>query len=109
MAARRKPDYADPLGIDAPILGFAPDQADSSLIILHRPFGRLFFGLSGPARHPLLEDDAGHADRIRPGRDLFSLQFPIEIPVTASGTDQHRSAGVLVLRRPIDADRGFGD
>ena len=109
MAARREADHADALRIDAPLLGLAAHQADGPLGILERASGRLAFGLVGAARHPVLEDDAGHALRIQPGRDLLAFQFPVEVPVAAAGTDQDRGPGVLVLRRPIDRDGRFAD
>src|SRR5439155_14824291 len=109
MAARRETANTNALWIDAPIVGFAPDQTDSALSVLQGSLGWLALGLPGAARHSIFENDAGHAQGIHPGRNFFTLQLPVEIPITASGTDQHRGAAVLILRRPIDRDRWLGD
>ena len=46
------------------------------------------FGLVGAARHAVLEDDAGHADRVQPGGDLLAFQLPVQVPVAAAGADR---------------------
>jgi hypothetical protein len=44
----------------------------------------------------LLEDDAGHADRVQPERDFLAFQLPAEVPVAAARTNQHRGSCALV-------------
>src|SRR5262249_20752677 len=97
------------LRVDAPLPGLAAYQADGPLGILEGAAGRLAPGLVGAAWHPVLEDDAGHALRIEPGRDLLAFQLPVEVPVAAPRADQHRRACVLLLRGPVDRGGGFAD
>src|SRR5260370_1715456 len=97
MAAGRETNDADSLRIDSPIFSLAPDQADGPLGILKRASGWFALGLAGTARHPVFENDAGHAQRIEPRRDFLAFQLPVEIPVAAAGTDQHRGLGVFIL------------
>src|SRR5262249_53213189 len=95
VSPRRETNHADSLGIDAPPPGSAAYQADGSLGILERPPRRLALGLVGTSWYPILEDDSRHALRSEPGCDLFTFQFPEEVPVAAPGTDQDRGSRIL--------------
>src|SRR5262249_28410394 len=109
VSPRRETNHADSLGIDAPPPGSAAYQADGSLGILERPPRPLALGLVGTSWYPILEDDSRHDLRSEPGCDLFTFQFPEEVPVAAPGTDQDRGSRILVLRRPIDREGRFAD
>src|SRR5512137_2667969 len=109
MTPRGETGDADSHGIDAPLPGFVPYQADGPLGILERAARRLSFRLIGPTRHSVLEDDASHAQRIQPGSDLLAFQLPVEVPVTSPWADQNRGSGVLALLRPIDSDGRLAD
>ena len=66
----------------------------------------------GAAWHPILEQDAGYADRIEPGGDFLAFELPPEVVVAASRANQHGRARVLLLRGAIDGDgrlRDVGD
>src|SRR5207253_9581043 len=102
VAARRKSHHADPLRMDAPLAGFAPDQADGALGILERAARRLSLGFIGVAGNAVLEDDAGDANRVQPGGDFLALKLPVEVPVPASWTNQHRGSRLLIPGWPID-------
>jgi hypothetical protein len=69
------------LGVEGPL----PNPADGPLCVLERAPGRLALGLVGPARRPVLEEDAGHDEGIEPGGSLFAFLLPVEDPVTAPG------------------------
>src|SRR2546425_13193222 len=104
MPARRETHDADSFWFDAPFPCSAPDQTDGPLRVRKRASSGFALGLIGAARHTILEDDAGHANRVQPGRDFLAFQFPVEIPVTASGTNQHGGPGILFLRGPMDRE-----
>src|SRR5262249_16838013 len=95
-------DDADALGVDAPLLGLAADQADGPLGVLQRPAGRLAPGVVGAARHAVFQDDAGDAERVQPGGDLLALELPEQVPVAATGADEDGRADVPVLRGAVD-------
>src|SRR5262245_31117946 len=102
MPSRRKADDADALGIDAPLLGLAAHQADGALRILEWAPGRVFtWGVIGAAWHPVLEQNAGYADRVEPGGNFLPLKLPPEVVVTASRANQHRRPRVFFLHRAI--------
>src|SRR5439155_15467795 len=44
VAAGREPDNADPVGVDSPLFGLAPNQAYGPLGVLKGPAARLAFG-----------------------------------------------------------------
>src|SRR5207245_9669039 len=101
VAARRETDHADPFRIDTPPSGLAPYQADGALGILERASSRLAPGLVRAPRHAVLEDDAGHAERVQPGSDLLAFELPVKVPVAASWTRQPRATIILLLCRLI--------
>src|SRR5687768_799139 len=107
MPTRRKPDDADALRVDAPLLGPAAHQADRALRILEGAAGRFTFAVVGPPRHAVLQNDSGDADGIEPGSDFLAFKLPVKIPITAARAYQHRSAGLLVARRVMNCDRWF--
>src|ERR1051325_11253354 len=109
MAAGREAHHADALGMEAPFASLAPYQADGPLGILERAPGRFPFRLIRAARHPIFENDASHTNRVQPGRDFLAFQLPVEIPVAAAGTNEHRRPRVLFLRRTMDGDGWSGD
>src|SRR5262249_28500311 len=86
----------------------AAHEADSTLRVRERAGGWFRLVLAGPARAPVLQDDAGHADRVEPLRHLGAVQVPEEGMVAAARTDQHRDAGVLILSRLRDGQRRPG-
>src|SRR5437867_1652645 len=103
MAARREPDHADALGIDAPFRGAVAHEADRALSILERASGRLTFGLIGAARHTVLQDDAGDANGVEPGSYLFAFELPVQVPVAAARAYQHRGSTLSVRERSINS------
>src|SRR5262249_47188219 len=107
--AGREANHADLLRVDPQFLSPAPHQAHRTLRVLERPQRRHALDVAGPAWAAVLEDDPGDPDRVQPGRDLFALNVPAEIVVTAAGTDQHGDAGVLVLRRWEHRQRRLAD
>src|SRR5262245_38159176 len=109
MPARREADHAQAPGIDAPLVGFTADQSEGALGILEGTSSRLPLNIIGAARYAVLEEDAGDAEGIEPFGHLFAFQLPEQVPVTSARTDQHRSAGVLLLGRPINGDGWLGD
>src|SRR5262245_47600038 len=110
MPSRRKADDADALGIDAPLLGLAAHQADGALRILEWAPSRVFtWDVVGAAWHPVLEQDAGYADRIEPSGNFLTLKLPPEVVVAASRANQHRRPCALVLRGAIDRDGRLRD
>jgi len=56
-----------------------------------------------------IDEEARHADRVQPGRDLLAFQIPGQIPITSTRTNNDRCAGVLLLGRPKYGDRRFRD
>ena len=46
---------------------------------------------------------------VEPLGDLGALDIPAEVVIPAAGADEHRDAGVLLLRGPVDADRRLRD
>src|SRR5207237_5949059 len=88
-------------------------EADGALRILGWSPGRWFTGgVIGTAWHPVLEQDAGYADRLEPGGDFLALELPPEVVVAAARANQHRRPRVLLLRGAIDGDgraRDVGD
>ena len=109
MAASREANDADALRVDAPFGGATAEQAHGALRILKGTPGRFAFDVVRPPRHAILENDAGHTDGVEPGRDLLTLEFPIEIPIAASGADENGRAGFLVRSGPGESDGGFRD
>src|SRR2546426_179567 len=81
--ARRETDNADALRINAPLLGFAAHEPDGPLSVLKRTPGRFALGFTRAARHPILEDNAGHANGVEPVGDLLAFQLPVEIPIAS--------------------------
>ena len=109
MAARREADDADPLRVDAPFRRPAADQANRALGVELRAQRRLALDLAGTPRASVLEDDAGHAPGVQPGRHLLAFELPVEVPVAAARADHHRRPGVLVLVGPVDGEGRLGD
>ena len=107
MTARRKTDDAD--SADAPFPGFAPHQTDGPLGVLEGATSGFTLGLIGTSRHPVLEDDPGHTKRVQPFSDFLAFELPVEIPIAATGTNQHGCPAVLFLRGPIDREGRFSD
>src|SRR5688572_18975470 len=104
MAARRETDQADPFGVDVPLRGPATDQAHGPLCVEQRTERRLAPDFARTSRHSVFENDAGHSDRIQPSRHFLSFKLPIEVPVAASRTDQHRRSGIFLLRGLINGE-----
>src|SRR5262249_9127062 len=104
MAAGGEADEADALRVDAPLLCTSADQADSALGV--QQWAERWFALHVPGapRAAVLEDDARHALRIQPRGDFLAFKFPEEIVVPAARADDHRRAGVLLLRRRVDGE-----
>jgi len=102
MAAGGETDHADLPRIDAPLPGLAANQTQRTLGILEGTRSGQGLVLPRPARATVLDDDAGHADRVEPLRHLGAVQVPKEVVVAAAGTNQHRDAGIFVFCRPID-------
>ena len=73
------------------------------------PSGGSPLDVARPPRTAVLEDDAGHAQRVEPRRHFFSFELPVEIPVAASRADHHRRSRVLFLRRQVNRERRLGD
>src|SRR5438093_13178812 len=109
MATGREADHPDPLRVDSPFRGAAADEADGPLGVEQRAQGRLASDITRTPRYTVLEDDAGHAERVQPRRHFLSLELPIKIPVPAPRTDHHRRSRVLVLGRLVDRERRLGD
>src|SRR5262245_45936167 len=63
MTACRKPDHADPLGVEAPLLCPTSNQADRPLGV--EQWAERWFATNIPrtARHAILENDSSHAVR----------------------------------------------
>src|SRR5262245_27918287 len=108
MSARRETDDTDPVRGHTPLLCLAPHESNGALGVLQRPAGGFAFRLTGSSWYAIFQDDPGHADGVEPRRNLLTLQLPVEVPVTAAGTDDDRGPGVFVLGRPIDTDGRFG-
>ena len=98
------------LGVDAPFLRLAAHQADRALGVLERA--------GGPARPSTSPGRRGQRYlRMMPVMPIELSQAAISVPstsqrevvVAAAGADQHRDAGVLLLRGPVDGDRRLGD
>src|SRR5256885_11110087 len=109
LTARRETHDTDSLRMDAPFSGSAPHQADRPLGVLQRASSGFALGLIGAARHAVLEDDAGRANRVQPVRDFLAFELPVEFPIAASWTDQHGGSRILFLRGSIDRDGRFRD
>src|SRR5947207_2136346 len=77
LAARRESHNADSPWMDAPFPGSAPHQTDGPLRVLERASGWFLFGFTGAARHAVLEDDAGHANRVQPFSDFLTFELPV--------------------------------
>src|SRR5438552_2020801 len=88
VAARAVRPHADAFGLDAPLPGLAPHQADGALGVLEWAGGWNALLVAGPARAAVLEDDAGHTQRVEPRGHFLPFQVPGEVVVAAAGTDQ---------------------
>src|SRR3954454_23868749 len=109
MASGRETDHADSLGIDCPIGRLAANKADGPLGVEQRPWRWVGTNFARPTWDAVLENDAGDADGIQPGRNFFAFQFPKQVPVATTRADDHGRAGVLGVGGTVNRERRLGD
>src|SRR5262249_24028548 len=97
----------DPDLLYAPFGRSVSKQAQCSLRILEGTTGRFLRGFARATRHAISQDYPGDANGIEPFSDFFTLEFPVQIPITAAGKDEHGCAGVLFFGRLVNADGWF--
>ena len=107
VAAGGEADDANPVGRDAIIRGFGPDEGDGALGIFegHRRFA---VGAFFVIRDAIFQQHGGDALGIEPVADFGAFEIDGEDLVPAAGKDNDGDAGVFLLRR-VDGHGGFGD
>ena len=104
VGAGGEPDHADALRINVPFLRVGADKAERPLQILD---GKAVSRRLVSGRHTVADEDARHADAIKPFADALAFIRGRKEPIAATGADDNR--GAVGIGGRVDGDRGFVD
>ena len=109
VASGGEADDADAMRVQMPLRGMSASDPHGLLRVLQvSGVSGIVAGLARRLRNAVLDQNAGHADRVQPLAGVSAFGVPGEPNVGAPGKDQ-RSGSVAVMRGLVHRDRRNGD